>query len=125
MAEDRLEPILLDGLDLLEGLDATIGDPDEDDAAIVRHADPLDEASLLHPVDDAGRVAERHVEQLRQAAHRQVAVVLEQPHDVHMGHADPGLDEATGARAAESRDHVVDAGGDPRPVMRPCRQLRR
>ncbi len=88
------------------------GDPDEDDPSVVRDADALDEASLFHPVDDPGRVAERNVEELGHPAHRQIAVMLEQPHDVHVGHADPGLDEAAGTRAAESRDHVVDAGGD-------------
>ena len=87
-------------------------DADEDDAPVVGHADALDEPSLLHPVDDPGGVAERDVEQLGEPAHRQVAVVLEQPHDVHVGHAHAGLDEAARTGAAESRDHVVDAGGD-------------
>src|SRR4051812_34725109 len=113
MAEDRLEPIALDGLHLLERLDAARGDPDEHDPPVVRNPDALDETSLLHAIDDPGRVAERHVEQLRHPAHRQVAVMLEEPHDVHVGHAHAGLHEAAGASTPESGDHVVDPGGDP------------
>ena len=117
VAQDGLEAVLLDGLGLLESLHAFLGDADEDDPTVVGHADPLDETPLLHPIHDAGRIAERDVEQLRHPAHRQVAVMLEQPHDVHMGHADAGLDETGGTRTAECRDHVVDAGRDSRPWL--------
>ena len=48
----------------------------------------LDEAALLHPVDEPGGVRERDVEQVGQPAHRHLAVVLEQVHDVELGHAD-------------------------------------
>ena len=43
----------------------------------------------------------------------QVAVMLEQPHDVHVGHAHAGLHQPARAGAAESRDHVVEARDDP------------
>lgn len=46
-------------------------------------------------------------------AHGQIAVVLQEPHHVHVGHADAGLDETARTSTPESRDHVVDAGGDP------------
>ena len=52
-------------------------DPDQDDPAVVRDADALDEPALLHPVDEPGGVRERHVQQVRQPAHRHLAVALE------------------------------------------------
>ena len=33
-------------------------EPDEHDPSVARDADPLDEAALLHPVDETGRVAD-------------------------------------------------------------------
>lgn len=114
VAEDRVQAIVLDRLDLLERLDTTRRDANEDHPSIVRDADAFDETSLLHAIDDARGIAERHVEQLGHTAHRQIAVMLEQPHDMHVGHADAGLDETTRTGAAESRDHVVDAGCDSR-----------
>jgi hypothetical protein len=114
MTEDRLEPILFDGFGLIERLGAAGRDADEDDASVVRDPDTFDETLLLHSIDDAGGIAERHVEQFGHPAHRQVAVMLEKPHDVHVGHAHPGLDETACACASESRDDVVDSGRDPR-----------
>jgi len=113
VAEDGLQPVLLERLRLVEGPKSTLGDSDADDASVVRNADPLDQAALLHPIDDAGGVAVGDIEELGQPAHRKVSVVLEQPHDMHVGHAHSRLHEAAGAGAAESRDHVVDARGDP------------
>jgi hypothetical protein len=112
MAEDGLEPILLDGLDLIEGLGSAGRDADKDDASVVRHPDTFDETPLLHPIDDTGGIAERHVQQVGHPAHRQVAVVLEHPQDVHVRHADAKLHETTRAGASESTDDLVKAIDD-------------
>jgi hypothetical protein len=112
MAEDGLQPILLDGLDLIEGLGSAGRDTDQDDASVVRHADTLDETPLLHPIDDPGGIAERHVEQVGHPAHRQVAVVLEHPQDVHVRHADAELHEPARAGASETADDLVKAIDD-------------
>jgi hypothetical protein len=113
MAEDGLKPVLLQRLRLLQCVQALGSDPDEDHAAIVGHAHALDEAPLLHPVHDPRGVAERDVEELGEAAHREVTVMLEQPHHVHVRHAHAGLHQTARAGAAESRDHVVEALDDP------------
>ncbi len=113
-AQDRLDPVLLDGFDLLEGLQSAGREVDVDDAPVVGHPDPLDELPFLHAIHDARGVAERHVEELGDTAHGEVAVMLEEPHDVHMGHAYPGLHEPAGAGATEARDHVVDPRRDRR-----------
>jgi len=114
LAQDRLDPVLLDGLDLLEGPQSAGREVDEDDPPVVGHPDPLDEPALLHAIDDARGVAERHVKEFGNVAHREVTVMLEEPHDVHMGHAHPGLHEPAGAGAAKSGDHVVDTRRDRR-----------
>ncbi len=108
--EDLPQAILLDGLDRLERLDSRWCKADLHDAPIIRYPDPLDEAALLHPIDDAGGVAHGDVQEFGQVAHVQAAVVLEQPHDVHVGHAHAGLDKAPCARTSETRDHVVQVG---------------
>ena len=53
--------------------------------------------ALLDPVDEPGRVRERHVEHLGQPAHRHLAVALERVQDVELGHADAEPD--AGARS--------------------------
>jgi hypothetical protein len=57
-AEDRTHPILLEGFDLVTDPDPARGRPDDDDPPVVRDANALDEATLLHPVDQAGGIAE-------------------------------------------------------------------
>src|SRR4051794_12542630 len=75
-AEDRPQPVLLERLDLVTDPGALGRCADENDAAVVGNADPIDEATLRHPVDETGRVAHRDVEQLGEPAHRDVAVML-------------------------------------------------
>ena len=62
----------------------------------------LDEAALLHPVDDAGGARLGHVERLGEAAHRERAVDVEDGQDVE-------VDEAE--RAARPVAHVAHGGG--------------
>ena len=54
----------------------------------------------------------RDVEQLREPAHRQVAVMLEDPQNVEVRHADPGFDHPAGAGAAKAADHRVELVDD-------------
>jgi hypothetical protein len=63
---------------------------------------------LLHPIDDPGGIRERDVEQVREPAHRHRPVVLEQPQDVHLRHADVALDELAHRRALELADPPID-----------------
>ena len=59
-----------------------IGRVDEDHPAIVRLVAPLDEAALLHAVDDPGRARDRDIQSLGELAHGERAVGLE--HGQHM-----------------------------------------
>jgi hypothetical protein len=78
-----------------------IADANEHDAPIVRMSYPLDEAALFHAVDETGRVRIRDVEELRDPAHRQIAVALEHRHHVEMAHRHPVPDEALTGDAAQ------------------------
>lgn len=113
LSKDALEAVLLDRLDLVERRDTARGDPDKDNSTIIRDPHPLDEALFLHPIDDPGGVAEGDVDQVRHPAHRELAMVLEDPQDVHVRHAHPELHEPARAGAAESRDDVVEPVDDP------------
>ena len=62
----------------------------------------LDEASRLHPVDDAGHARDRDVEGLGEAAHRHRALGLEERQNVEVGHAHRALVQALNA-ATNSR----------------------
>jgi hypothetical protein len=111
-AQDRPEAILLDRLDLVADPGTLLGRSDEDDATIVRNPNAVDEAALGHPIHETGRVAQRHVEQLGEATHRDVAVMLENPQNVEVGHADAGLDHSPGSRASQAPDHLVELCSD-------------
>ena len=107
----RIEPadradddLALHQLGLVDEGEAGRGGPDEDDAAVVGHADALDEALLLHAVDDPGGARHRGVEDLGQAAHRHRVVVTQQREHVEMGHADPEPNQALRSRAAKGAD---------------------
>src|SRR5436190_138907 len=97
-AEDGPDLVVLQRLDLLADAVAAGRGADEHDPPVLRDADTLDESALLHPVDEAGRVAERDIQEIGEPAHRDVPVMLEKPQNVEVGHADAGLDHAAGAR---------------------------
>src|ERR1700741_4706520 len=63
-AENRPHPVLLQGLDLVTDPGPFLGRADDDDPAIRRDADPVDETALRHPVDETRGVAQGDVEQL-------------------------------------------------------------
>ena len=69
---------------------------DEDDPAVVVVVAALDEAALLHPVDDPGRARDRHVERVGELAHRQRALVLEDRQHVEVDDAERALQPAAG-----------------------------
>ena len=113
--EDRSHPVLLERLDLVALTSALGRRPDDHNAAVIGNPEPLDEAALLHPVDQAGRVADGHVQQVGEVAHRELAVMLEHPQNVEVRHADPGLDHAARAGTAQAADHrvkLIDDGVD-------------
>jgi hypothetical protein len=113
--EDGPHPVLLERLDLVADPNSVGGGTDDDDPAVVGDPDPFDEASLGHPIDETGRVAERYVEQVGEAAHRELTVVLEDPQNVEVRHADPGFHHPARAGATETADHpmqLVDDGVD-------------
>ena len=114
LVEDPLDDLGPQDLDVLEHLASGVGDPDEDDPAIARDADPFDEPALLDAIDEAGRGRERDVEHVGEAAHRQLAVALEQVHDVELGHADAEADEPLAADALELAHRRPEVGDDGR-----------
>src|SRR6185437_8097311 len=72
-AENRPHPVLLQGLDLVTDPGPFLGRADDDDPAVRRDADAVDETALRHPVDETRGVAQGDVEQLGEARHREVA----------------------------------------------------
>lgn len=110
--ENALQAVLLDRLHGIECLAPARGEMNQHDAPVVGHSLALDEATLVHPADDPGCIAHRDVEEISHMAHVQRAVVLKQPQHVHVRHAHAGLHQAASSGAAESRDHVVDRGGE-------------
>ena len=69
-------------------LAALVGDRDPDDPAVLVVALPLDEAALLHPVDDPGRARLAHVHGVGEAAHRQRPLGVEREQDVEVDEAE-------------------------------------
>src|SRR4051794_38753181 len=70
------------------------------DAAIRIAVAPLDEAALLHPVDDPGGAGDRYVELLGEAGHREWALQLEDRQDVDVDEAEGPDEEAPERRQA-------------------------
>jgi hypothetical protein len=110
--QNRAHPVLLERFDLIADPCALLGWPNDDDPSVVRDPDPLDEAALLHPIDETGGIADGDIEQLGEAAHRELTVMLEDPQNVEVRHADPGLDHPAGAGTAKASDHLVDFADD-------------
>ena len=77
----------------------SVGERDADHAPVLVVAAALDEAALLHAVHDPGGARLRDVERLRQGAHRERAVRLEDGQDVE-------VDEAQ--RPRRPAPHVAD-----------------
>jgi len=111
-ADDLGHEVFLEQLGLAQGLPTAIADSDQDNAAVVGDANPVHEAALLHSVHDSGRARHGHVEDLGQPAHREVAVLLEDPHQVEVGHADPGTNEPDPGHAPELPDRAHEFGED-------------
>src|SRR5439155_11862026 len=109
---DALEHLVLEDLDVGEHLPAGVGASHEHDPAVVGDPDPLDEAALLEPVDDARRVRERDVEHVGEAAHRHLAMALEHRHDVEVGEARVGPAHAIAAHAAQLPERCAQLGDD-------------
>ncbi len=110
--QDRLQQIAAQHVRVVEHLPAVIGEGDEHQSTVVRDADPLDEATLGHAVDETGGVRKTDVEHLRQAAHGQLAVSLEHPHHVEVAHAHAGAHQLLAADAAKLADRGADVGDD-------------
>src|SRR3954453_12296454 len=101
LVEDLAHDLRSRCLDVLERLATDGRDTDEDDPAILGNPDALDETALFDPIDEPGRGRVEHVEHLREAAHRDLAVALEQVHDVQLGHADAETNKALAADTLE------------------------
>ena len=112
-SEDGSHPILLQRLDLVADPRTLFRGTDEDDTAVVRDTNTLDEAPLLHPVDETGGIAQRDVEELGKTTHRELTVMLEHPQDVEVRHADPGFHHPSRPGAAEAADRLVELAHDP------------
>ena len=78
----------------LEDLAAAPSLVDADDPPVRLAVAPLDEAALLHPVDDPGRAGDRDVERLGELAHRQRALGLEDRQDVEVDEAERAAEPA-------------------------------
>ena len=88
LGEDALDEVVAQQLLIADDLESGRGQPHDDDAAVFAVTNSLHESAFLEPVDEAGRVRVRDVQQLREAAHREIPVVVEQGQHVHMRHAD-------------------------------------
>jgi alkanesulfonate monooxygenase SsuD/methylene tetrahydromethanopterin reductase-like flavin-dependent oxidoreductase (luciferase family) len=125
----RRDPLELRRIDLVEDLGHDLGsrrlhvferlatdgrDSDEDDPAILGNPDALHEAAFLDPIDEPGGSGIGHVQHLREPAHRDLTVPLEQVHDVQLGHADAETDEALAADTLELSERGPEVGQDRR-----------
>jgi len=117
-AHDAHDEVVAQDFDVGQDLATAIADPDEDDTAIVRMPDPLDEAVLLHPIDQPGGVRIRHAEELGDTAHRKLAVAVQHRHHVEVSHRYAMPDESLAAHAAQLAqrgaklgDDAIDEGG--------------
>ena len=86
-AKQGFEVLAALGCHLPEDGVAGIGRVDEDDPPIGGVVAALDEAALLHPVDDPGRARDRHVEGVGELRHRQRTLRLEDREDVQVDEA--------------------------------------
>ncbi len=75
-------------------------------------ADALDEAALLHPVDEPGGIRDADPEPVREPAHRQGSMLLQDPEDLEVAEADPAVVHRPGARAAPMARQRGDTLGD-------------
>jgi F420-dependent oxidoreductase-like protein len=123
-AEDAHDEVITQDLDVGQDLAAPLADADEDHAAVLRMPDALDEAPLFHPVDEAGGIRIRHVEELGDPAHGKLAVAVEHRHEVKVGHGHAVADEPLAAHAAhltQRRAKLRDDGLDERGAVRIAR----
>jgi F420-dependent oxidoreductase-like protein len=114
-AQHPTHEIVTQDLDVRENLPSLVADTDEHDTAVVRMTKPLHEAALLHPVDEARGVGIGHVEQLRDPAHRQVAVAIKHRHHVEVAHREAVPDEPfarDATKLAERRPKLAHDGVD-------------
>ncbi len=111
-AEDANHEVVTQDLDVRQDLATAVADPDQDHAAILRMSDALDEAVLLHPIDEPSRIRVRHAEKLGDPAHRQLAVAIEHRHQVEMAHRDAVPDEPLAAHAAQLAQRRAKLGDD-------------
>ena len=111
-AQDPVDHVFLEQLDVMERLAPRVGELDMDDAAVVGDAGPLDEPTFLDAINEAGRVRHRHAEQFRDAAHRHRAVAVEHRHQVKMRHAHVRAVHPLAAQAAQFGKRLAEVGDD-------------
>jgi hypothetical protein len=110
LVEDPGERVALEDLDVGQRRSTTIAQCDVDDAPVLVVAEPMDEAALLHPIDEPRRVRERHVQRVRDAAHRHRPVSLEHRHDVEVRHADAHAEKTLAAETLHLAQHEPELG---------------
>ena len=108
-AGQRLSPMLGE---LPEDVGARFAHVDDDQAAVIGVRQALDQAALLHAVDDAGRARHRNVERVRQMAHRLRTVRLEDGEHVQVHEAErtgqPGLERLPAIAGIPGRELFED-----------------
>ncbi len=103
LLEEEAETLAPLGGNPFDELSPVVAERHADDASVLVVAPALDEAALLHAVHDPGRARLGDVERLREGAHRQRAVDLEDREDVEVHEAE---------RTRGPPAHVAqDAGG--------------
>jgi hypothetical protein len=110
--EDHREVLLPRRVGFLDSRPARRRRADEDDAPIVLVADALHEPPFLHPSHDAGEVRQRHIELLREPAHRDPWLRLEQHQHVQRGVTDRTKAPVACHRLALARHHGRKLGED-------------
>ncbi len=91
---------------------ALVGHAGQHDPAVLGVADALDEAPLLHPVEEPGGVRGADAEPVGKAAHRQGAVFLQNPEDLEVAQADAAVVNTAGDGAPPPARQGGDAFRD-------------
>ena len=107
-------------VDVSEDVTACLGGMDQHDPTILVLVPSLDEAALLHPVDDPGHARHGDVERLGQVAHGVRAVRVEHGEHVQVNEAEravvPAAKGADELARVPRQEFVPDGVGEPPPT---------
>jgi hypothetical protein len=106
--QDRLHCVAANLVDLLDGFAAGVRGVNRHYPTVCEVAATLNETALLHAIDDARNVGERHVEQLGDPAHGHGPFALQEVQNVKVSRADRAQTAVPGNGASLPRDHRLE-----------------